>query len=286
MGSKGEARKERGRSAQKPSAKAFHAQWDRLHRGDREPWPDERLITRYANRHAAFAAWVREQDDPATVARGLQRAWQSFHAGQFESAIEQGSELGALGASVANKAAAVHTLYLKRGAARQLRLLDEATKRGTAAVAVLPDYANAHYTLALALGRYSQGISILRALAEGLATQVRTHLERTLELEPRHAEAHLALGLYHAEIVGKVGALMAGLTYGVSAAAALEHFKHATKLAPDVPIVLVEYANGLLQLDAKRHREQALELYAKAATLEPADAMERLDCEHAKGGIA
>ncbi len=55
------------------------------------------------------------------------------------------------------------------------------------AVETLADYANAHYTLAL--GPYSQGIPILKALSNGITARVRTHLERTLALEPRHAEA-------------------------------------------------------------------------------------------------
>ena len=49
----------------------------------------------------------------------------------------------------------------------------------TDAVAQAPDYANAHYMLALALGRHSQRISILRALADGIAT--RTPIPEALE---------------------------------------------------------------------------------------------------------
>jgi hypothetical protein len=35
-----------------------------------------------------------------------------------------------------------------------------------------------------------------------------------IKLEPQRADAH-ALGVYHAEILDKVGAVLAGLTYGV-----------------------------------------------------------------------
>jgi len=138
--------------------------------------------------------------------------------------------------------------------------------------------------LALAMGRYSQRISIVKALADGIATRVRTHLDITLRLEPKHAEAHIALGLYHAEIVGKIGSLLAGLTYQASKEAALEHFQRAIKLIPGSPIAQIEYANGLLLVAAKGCREQADELYARAAACEPADAMEKLDVERAQRG--
>jgi hypothetical protein len=41
----------------------------------------------------------------------------------------------------------------------------------------------------------------------------------------------------------------------------------------------------LLLLDARKHRVQALELYARAAATEPADAMEQLDVERAQRGL-
>lgn len=264
---------------------SLQGRWKRLHITDREPWPDERLIAGLAKQHRSFATWLESADDAAAVARGLQAAWEKFHAGEFAAAIKAGSGLGALGATVANKAAAVHSLYAKKGSPHELELLDEAVKRGEQAVVVLPDYANAHYTLALALGRYSQGISILKALASGIASRVRTHLERTLELEPQHAEAHVALGLYHAEIINKLGGLAASLTYGASSDTALDHFRRATRLAPESAIIQIEHANGLMLLNADRYHDKARSLYAEAASFEPADEMERLDIARAKRGI-
>jgi tetratricopeptide (TPR) repeat protein len=274
-----------GRAAAHPKVGDLHERWERLHVTDQEAWPDERSIGRWAKQYRAFATWLESTQGAAVVARELQSAWEKFHGGDFQGAIEAGDDLGALGATVANKAAAVHSLNSKRGGPHELELLDAAIKRGERAIAVLPDYANAHYTLALALGRYSQGISILKALAAGIAGRVRTHLERTLDLEPQHAEAHVAFGLFHAEIVNKLGSLAAGLTYGASAEAALTHLRRAAKLAPASAIIHIEHANGLMLLDADRYREQARQLYAEAAALEPADEMERLDIERARRGI-
>jgi tetratricopeptide (TPR) repeat protein len=261
----------------------LEARWPRLHEGDREPWPGEAEIALLAKKNAGFAAWLETHGGPGDVAPALQRAWLEFHAGHFRKAIELGDDLGALGACIANKAAAVDTLYAK-ATQQVLTVLSTAIERGERAVTVLPNHPNIHYTLALVLGRYSQRISILKALAVGLAGRVRSHLETALKHDSRHAEAHLALGLYHAEIVSKLGAFAAALTYGASQEHALEHFHRAVRLAPSSPIVRLEYANGLLLLDADRHQAQARELYEQAAALEPADAMERADVERAKRG--
>lgn len=280
------------RTNARPKESAVHvssalrgSRWDRLHEGDREPYPDTAQVTRIAKKHTAFASWVAAHGGAAGIAAAVQDAWHEFHAGEFIHAIEIGGKLGALGATAANKAAAIYALHADRSEARALKLLKAAVERAQRAVEMLPDYANAHYTLALALGRYSQRTSILQALADGVATRVRAALERALELEPRHAEAHVALGLFHAEIVSKLGSLVARFTYQASQEAAIEHFRRALRLAPRSPIAHIEYAHGLLLLDAAANRPEALALYAKAAAFEPADAMERLDIEGAKRGL-
>ncbi len=263
----------------------LHRQWERLHVGDCEPWPDGRRVAAIARQQAGFADLVAARGGTAAVAEQLQEAWRQFHAGDFVAAVEFGDALGALGASVANKSVAVQALYLPRSESQKLQMLTAAITRGEGAVAQLSDYPNAHYMLALVLGRYSQHISILKALAQGLAGRVRAHLERTLKLEPQHAEAHVAFGLYHAEIVSQLGALAASLTYGASPDAALDHFRHAAQLAPASAIVHIEHARGLLLLDADRYREQARALYRRAAACQPRDAMEGLDVEHACRGL-
>jgi tetratricopeptide (TPR) repeat protein len=258
--------------------------WQKLHKGDMEPFPDSAQMTRFAKRSPEIAAWIKKQGGADKVAAGVQEAWRRFHCGDFAGAIAAGSKLGAPGATAANKAAAIHSL--QAGAKDPDRMLEAAIQRGERAVAALPDYANAHYMLSVAMGRHSQRISILQALANGIATRVRTQLEATLKLEPRHAEAQIALGMYHAEIVAKVGTLLASLTYGASPDASMEHFRYAIKLTPAAPIALIEYANALTLLDAHANHDKAQELYARAAALVPADAMEELDVQRAQRHLA
>ena len=239
---------------------ALRKAWPRLHRGDREPWP--------AGPHA-----------PAR-----QAAWRAFHAGHFQQAVEAAAELGAWGAAAANKAAGVYATYLAKDATSATRVLLEAMDRGERAVAELPDAANSHYFLAFVLGRYSQRISVVKALAEGLGARVQKALERTLQLEPKHAEAHVALGVFHAEVVDKLGALAARLTYGASHDAALRHFDAALGLAPASPVARLEYGRSL-RLLAPREAARSRDLLQSAAAIEPADAMEALDVAAAKAAL-
>ena len=117
----------------------------------------------------------------------------------------------------------------KRTADASARYFDSA-ERAEALQDATPNSPNAFYFHAQALGRYAQEISIAKALAQGIGDKVKASLDKTIKLEPRHAEAHIALGAYHAEIVSKVGGMLAGLTYGASREEAIRHFALARKL--------------------------------------------------------
>jgi len=111
---------------------------------------------------------------------------------------------------------------------------------------------------------------------------VKASLDKALKLEPNHADAHIALGAYHAEVVSKVGGMLASLTYGASKEEAVRHFALARKLLPSSAIARIEEANGLVMLFGKAKLAEAEKLYEEAARCKPADAMQKLDAEHAR----
>lgn len=258
---------------------ALKKNWGRLHQGDREPFPSAEWVERVlSDSAAAMKSAGRLGADPGALAEKLQDAWRAFHRGEFQRAAEEGAKLGIAGYVVANKAAGIYANYLEREGRARLELLQEAAARAEESRKALPDHPNSHYQLAYNLGRYSQGLSVVKALAEGLGTRIGQALQRTLALEPKHAEAHMASGTWNAEIVDKVGGLVAGLTYGASRDKALQHFRKALELEPKSAIARVEYAAGLLMLDRSKKAE-ARKLLAEAVKAKPADAMEWLDAE-------
>ena len=228
--------------------------WSRLHKGDAEPFPKD---------EAVLAAWA------------------LYHSGQFQKAHEAGLKLGDAGLVVANKAQSIYANYLETSEKAKLAMFLEVAERAEAQARAQPKLANAHYWMAYALGRYSQGISVAKALTQGLGSKVKNALETTIALAPRHADAHIALGAFHAEVIDKVGKLL-GKTQGADTATGLKMFKEALALNPDSAIARVEYANGLVMLEGDKRMKEAEKLYADAAECGPLDAMERLDVEMAK----
>ena len=260
---------------------ALKKAWPKLHAGDCEPWPDARRAAALLKAAGKAAPKL----DADGLAAALQDAWRAFHQGEFKAAFDAGHALGPVGASVAVKALGIHATHLVDDEAEQLKRYQHAATLAEAAVKALPDEANSHYRHAFALGRYSQGLSIAKALKLGIAGKVRDSLETALELAPKHAEAHTAMALYHAEIIGKIGAMIGGMTYGAKASEAQRHINEALKLTPASPITHIEHGNVLLLLDERRNEDAAAAAYEKAARCKPLDAMEALDAAYARSQL-
>ena len=260
---------------------ALKKAWPKLHAGDAEPFPDDKRASALIKAAGKAAPKL----DASALASALQEAWRAFHAGDFKAAFDAGEKLGPVGASVAVKAIGIHATYLVDDDAEKLKRFERGAKLAEAAIKALPEEANSHYRHAFALGRYSQGLSIAKALKQGIAGKVRESLDAALELAPKHAEAHTALALYHAEIIGKIGAMIGGLTYGAKASEAEKHIKEALRLTPASPIAHVEHGNVLMLLYGDRKEDAAAAAYEKAAGLKPLDAMEALDAAYARSEI-
>jgi tetratricopeptide (TPR) repeat protein len=239
-------------------AAGLKKQWARLHRGDCEPLPKD---------------------------AGVLEAWRAFHAGEFSRAVDSGLEAGGAGHNAAAKAQTVYAYYLEKSDKAKAALYEEAAGWADARRTQTPKDANAHYLYAFATGRYGQCISVAKALSQGLGGRIRDALATAIRLEPKHADANIAYGAYQAEVIDKVGGIVAGVTYGAKKDSAIEHFQRALKLNPDSAIARIEYANGLIMLFGKSRLDEATRLYEEAAAQKPLDAMERLDVERARAEL-
>ncbi len=240
-------------------ATSLRRQWARLHAGDQEPLPTERKVL---------------------------EAWALFHQGEFRRAFDAGLKAGPPGITVANKAACIYANYLEPKEKTKQELFLQAAERAAAQALAEPDNANAYFLQAYALGRYSQGISVAKALAQGVGGKIKSALENAIRLQPLHADAYITLGTFHAEVIDKVGALIANMTYGARKDISLQLFAQGLALTPKSPIALIEYANGLVILEGDTRMEEATELYERAAATRPRDALEHLDVQMAQAELA
>jgi tetratricopeptide (TPR) repeat protein len=253
--------------------------WTLLPYLDAPRFDTSNLLTHWPRLHAGQGL---QPPAPGPLAEG----WALYHSGEFERAAAIGLQHGHEGLALANQATAIYANYLEPREAVRLALFKLVVERATAQCIAEPDNCQALYWQAYALARYSQGISVARALAQGLGTKVKGALEHVIALQPHHADAHIALAAFHAEVIDKVGALVGRMTYGVRAETAVELFERGLELNPHSASALMEYARGLLMLQGDSRMAEATRLYERAASLKPADARERLDVELARAGLS
>lgn len=240
-------------------ASTVKANWSTLHAGDQEPLPQN---------------------------ESLLLAWALFHKGEWEAAASAGLNDGSsAGMVLANQATCVYASYLEVGERNRQSLLLQAASRAGAQTIAEPLNASAYYWQAYALARYSQGISVAKALAQGLGVKVKSALETAIRLRPLHADAHIALGTFHADIIDKVGAMIASMTYGAKKETSLRLFQRALELTPESVFARIEYANALVILEGEKRMLEATALYEQAARATARDARERLDVSAARAEL-
>src|SRR5450759_2280338 len=102
---------------------ALKKNWDRLHKGDCEPFP---------------------KDEAAL------EAWRLFHAGEFAQAVTAGRKAGTSGINAANKAANIYANYLEKSEGTQIKIYEEVAACCEASQRAEPKNANAFYSRAYA----------------------------------------------------------------------------------------------------------------------------------------
>jgi hypothetical protein len=237
---------------------SVRALWPRLHAGDAEPLP---------------------------ASSALLQAWVHYHNGAFEESARAARALGTDAQTLVLKAQAIHATYVEPREPVRLARLWSTAQQALALKALAPLVPGFSYWHGYALGRYSQGVSVAKALALGFGAAVRLSLQTAIDLAPAHADAHLAMARFHAEVIDKVGPLIGSMVHGARRETGMGHFETAMALNPDSPITHHEHATGLLMLGMPDASARAQNLREQAALLAPQDAMEHLYLAQVKADL-
>lgn len=173
---------------------------------------------------------------------------------EYTSAYEQNGSVEALYKLAKAKTYLAGTL--EEDAAETL--YEEAADHARAAIEAAPENAETHFELARAIGRLAQFKGILESL--NMADEVRSELERTIELDSSHGGAYHALALWHLEVPWIAGG-RAGQVRPL--------FDQAIAAEPDAITHYVDYGEALIRLDDKEAARTQLDaaLAMSASTL-------------------
>ncbi|HET8708248.1 MAG TPA: hypothetical protein VFM46_18220 [Pseudomonadales bacterium] len=260
--------------------------WGRLHACESEPFPSpDYLKALLENNERAKKSIPGFDGDYGALSDKLLAGWRAFHKGDFRGAYETGVSLGYAGAFLADVVSVVYASNIHADKEEIKKIFLDSAQRSLEASKLFPQHVNSLYFYGLNLGRYSETVSLIKALAENIAPKFQQALNETLRKNPSHVLANLGFGTFNASIIDMVGAIVGKVTYGVSRDKAIQHYETALRAAPFVPVAYIEYGKGLAMMDGKKGVAKAQSLYEKGAKLTPMDAMEELDVAVCARGI-
>lgn len=147
-----------------------------------------------------------------------------------------------------------------------------ATYLARKAIRLDPTLAEAHYAYALALGRLNENASTKQKIAN--SKLIKSELDKTLKLQPKHADAYHILGRWHRTIAGfnvfeklAINTLFGGVPEGGSYEEAIQCFRSAISYDPTYKLHQYELAFTLKEMgkekDAKIWAQRCVALPTK-----------------------
>ena len=185
----------------------------------------------------------------------LNVAKQEFVNGNYNKSILLASKINTVESMIfLSRTISIYTNFFKKGDEAKESYL-KAYNISKKALLINENNTLAYTEAAHALGRYGQEIGIMSAITEGIATRVKTYLDKALTLDNNNIIANLSKGLWHAEIVNQAGDVLARGVYGAKSETARMHFSKVINLDSNDIAILYELSYGYMLLGEKKDLE-------------------------------
>ncbi|MCG8669593.1 MAG: hypothetical protein MI867_09290 [Pseudomonadales bacterium] len=250
--------------------------WPQVHSIDQEPLPCANTLDALLNGSDLSVTSPSFGDDTEALSEHLMSGWVDFHNGDFQGAYEKAVHCGPAATYLALMALNTYASYLAPEKERADLLL-AATEEAKKAIALFPGVVNIEYAYAINIGRYSETVSIAKAITTGAALNFKKSLDTCLSISPKHVPSLLALGALHAQAIDAIGELAARMSFGATKKKVFKTYEEATKLPNPPPVIFVEYAKNTLLLEKKNKGmvERLLKQALAAPVLDPLDAFDQ-----------
>lgn len=224
---------------------------------------------------AAVCAALLAEPASARAETPRDAASRAFEAGAFLSAADAAQAGGEAGGLTFAARSLLAACVAGTPAEHPDALIERAIDTARAALDRDPNSVEARLNLALGIGLKGRRTGRMEALRKGYAATGRRLIEDALAMDPDNAWAHALMGGWSLEVLrrgGKIGAKI----YGADFEDGVAHFDRARALAPTDPAIAMLYGAALLELDPKRHAEEARAQFEAAAAGRPKDALGRM----------
>lgn len=267
--------------------------WPQLMRGLKIPFPSADYLQQRYQRFPALYRDLRYQDaDWQQHSQNVLEVWQAFFRGDFQRARELGLGYGGYARVPALVAQIIYANYLEQDQQRRLLLLQDALDQVTwfaEQVPMLPgdeafreDYCLIRLGFGYAAARMAEDSSVPVILQRNYAPMVINAATEIVAVDPNSPLALSLSAAFEANVLRRLGKAAGRLTLDADSKDAIEPFRRAIKMQPDLAIVRYEYGNSLLYTYQGEGAEQAIKQLQQAVELPALFSMEWLDRAYAQ----
>lgn len=250
--------------------------WSQVHSIDKEPLPTAKGLKQLLKGASIDAASPTYGDDFEALAAAIIDGWVDFHNGDFQGAFDKAEACGPAASYLALLALNTYAGYLAPES-KQADLFYGAAEKAKDAILMFPKVVNIEYAYALNIGRYTESISIAKALSSGAALSFKKSLDKCLSIQPNHVPSLLAQGALHAQTIDAIGELAARMSFGATKKKVFNVYESASQIDNPPPVIFLEYAKNiqLLEKNNKGKVERLLKQALAAPVLDPLDAFDQ-----------
>lgn len=271
--------------------------WDYLMRGLRIPYPSAEYLERISKKYPFIIESMEDFDgDFVALEKRYMSLWRKFFAGDFQTARNEGMELGAVGLIPSMFSQLMYAIYLTERQSDKYMLLQDVANRARDYIDKLEDMENdpefATTAIAVRLGyayaiaRIAEESPIPIVIARRYIGKIKGNSDLITDLVPDHPLGNAFRAGVDAGIMRRVGKFIGRLTYNARSTVVTSSFRKARKLTPDIPIVAYEQGNALLYMNKNRSLTEALALFEEATKMQPQFSMDALDIMYAHKRLA
>lgn len=201
-------------------------------------------------------------------------ASEAFRAGQYDRAFaEAGREQTADAHAFRARALLAKAMCGEADPPRSL--IDQALGEAETALKIAPEHAEGRLQKAISLSLILRPMSLGEARKTGYGELSKTLAEGVLADEPANYYAHGLLAVWHVEVERRGGRIGAAIM-GASLKAGRSHYAEAVRLAPEDIALRWQWARALAALDARKYRSEIEETLQAAASIPPANNLDRV----------
>lgn len=196
-------------------------------------------------------------------------AAQLYAAGKYQQAETAGvAENDAEGLTYAARAVLAHEAAI----APCLDCLKRAESYARKAIALDPNYPDAHTYLAASLGYQGRIVGVVQARLNNYPGEAKDNIDAALKTDPNNGRALAALGGWNIEVVRAGGETMAKIIYGATLDAGQHDFARAFAASPENLALRYQYALVLSGYNPDRFHAAIVDALTRAIAGKPATA--------------